>query len=72
MSHEIRTPINAVIGFTNLLQKLHSPRIRNNLCAWYSRPVESLLTIINDILDISKIEAGMLRMEKALQSPRTL
>jgi signal transduction histidine kinase/CheY-like chemotaxis protein len=63
MSHEIRTPLNGVIGFTGLLldQKL-SKEAYNNVqnikeCS------ESLLMIINDILDISKIEAGKLSVE---------
>ena len=58
MSHEIRTPLNAVIGFTELLES----QITDNKQKKYLRSVKtggrSLLTIINDILDLSKIEAG--------------
>ena len=63
MSHEIRTPMNAIIGFTDLLQKdLKDPTHKN-----YVRSVQDsskiLLTIINDILDLSKVEAGKLELE---------
>ncbi|PKK37713.1 hypothetical protein BWI96_04395 [Siphonobacter sp. SORGH_AS_0500] len=64
MSHEIRTPLNSIIGFTNLLET--SPLTQEQI--EYLRAVNTasrnLLTIVNDILDISKIEAGMLQFEK--------
>ncbi|RLD81264.1 MAG: hypothetical protein DRJ07_09460, partial [Bacteroidetes bacterium] len=62
MSHEIRTPLNAVIGFTELLES----QITDNKQKKYLRSVKaggrSLLTIINDILDLSKIEAGKMEL----------
>lgn len=64
MSHEIRTPINSVIGFTNLLQKTNLAEEQHQFVNLIQSASENLLTIINDILDISKIEAGMLRIEK--------
>jgi PAS domain S-box-containing protein len=64
MSHEIRTPINSVIGFTNLLQKTSMAEEQQQFVNLIQSASENLLTIINDILDISKIEAGMLRIEK--------
>lgn len=72
MSHEIRTPINAVIGFTNLLQKTSLSVEQEHFVHLVQSASESLLTIINDILDISKIEAGMLRIEKSPFSLRGL
>ncbi|MDF2189507.1 ATP-binding protein [Paraflavitalea sp. CAU 1676] len=72
MSHEIRTPINAVIGFTNLLQKTPLAPDQEQYVHLVQSASESLLTIINDILDISKIEAGMLRIEKSPFSLRGL
>lgn len=72
MSHEIRTPINAVIGFTNLLQKTSLTAEQEHFVHLVQSASESLLTIINDILDISKIEAGMLRIEKSPFSLRGL
>lgn len=64
MSHEIRTPINSVIGFTNLLQKTRLAEEQQQFVNLIQSASENLLAIINDILDISKIEAGMLRIEK--------
>ncbi len=58
MSHEIRTPMNAVIGFTELLEgQISDPRHQGYLNS-IKAGGKSLLTLINDILDLSKIEAG--------------
>lgn len=58
MSHEIRTPLNAVIGFSDLLeQRIHEPKEKGYLQA-IKNGGRTLLTLINDILDLSKIEAG--------------
>ncbi len=63
MSHEIRTPINAVMGFANLcLQQDLSARSRDYVNK-ISVSAESLLGIVNDVLDVSKMEAGKLEME---------
>ncbi len=63
MSHEIRTPMNAIVGLTHLLQRrIDDPAQRERL----DRIVEAahhLLALINDILDLSKIEAGKLTLE---------
>ncbi|MBF0611448.1 MAG: response regulator [Magnetococcales bacterium] len=63
MSHEIRTPMNAIIGFADLaLQSQPSGKLLNYLSK-ISTASQSLLNIINDILDYSKIEAGKLVLE---------
>ena len=58
MSHDIRTPMNAIIGFTNIaLKQVISPEVKSCL-EKISESSEHLLTLINDVLDISRIESG--------------
>jgi signal transduction histidine kinase/CheY-like chemotaxis protein len=62
MSHEIRTPMNAILGFSELLQgDLREPKHRQYLQSIRSS-ADSLLLLINDILDMSKIEAGVMEL----------
>ncbi len=63
MSHEIRTPLNAVIGFSNLLSSLISDKKQTSYLDSIQTAGKSLLTLINDILDLSKIEAGRLDIQ---------
>jgi len=72
MSHEIRTPMNAILGYTNLLQKRALDEESTLYVSTIQRSGESLLSIINDILDLSKIEAGMMRIEEAPFSIREI
>lgn len=72
MSHEIRTPMNAIIGFTDLLyQQIDSPAQKKYLES-IKNSSKNLLTIINDILDLSKIEAGKLELKLGLFSPENV
>lgn len=72
MSHEIRTPLNAILGFTSLLQRKQTDDEAKGYIQTLQRSGENLLAIVNDVLDLSKIEAGMLRIESAPFSIRSL
>lgn len=63
MSHEIRTPMNAIIGFADLLSQTSLSKTQNMYVENVQTAGENLLTIINDILDLSKIESGNLLIE---------
>lgn len=72
MSHEIRTPMNAVIGYSDLLSNtVTDPQQRNYLDAIRAGS-RSLLMLINDILDLSRIEAGKMRLDYTPVSVRRL
>lgn len=72
MSHEIRTPMNAILGFTELLdEQLEDKRLKAFVTTIRSAG-KSLLSLINDILDLSKIEAGKLDIQKNPCNPHTL
>jgi PAS domain S-box-containing protein len=62
MSHEIRTPLNGIIGFNNLLLKTKLTDLQEQYLLTVNQSADSLLEIINDILDLSKIEAGKLEL----------
>jgi signal transduction histidine kinase/CheY-like chemotaxis protein len=72
MSHEIRTPMNAIVGFTQLLAQKKLDDDAKQYVQTIERSGENLLAIVNDILDISKIEAGMMRIEHVPFSLRGL
>ncbi|CAM3508404.1 Signal transduction histidine kinase [Flavobacterium saliperosum S13] len=62
MSHEIRTPLNGIIGFSNLLLKSQLSSVQEQYIVTVNQSADALLEIVNDILDLSKIEAGKLEL----------
>lgn len=72
MSHEIRTPLNAILGFTDMLIEEVSDRNHKNYLGMIQNSGKLLLSIIDDILDLSKIESGALKISTAPFNIRTL
>ena len=66
MSHEIRTPLNGIIGMTHILKRDGVTPVQADRLAKIEASSEHLLNTINDILDLSKIEAGKIVLEKTL------
>jgi len=73
MSHEIRTPLNAIVGFTDLLAQTELDETQQDYIGSVQIAGENLLLIVNDILDLSKIESGNLSIEsEAFNLKKTL
>jgi len=68
MSHEIRTPMNAVIGMAELLSRLDLPAVAQDHVRTLRHSGQLLLSILNDLLDLSKIEAGKMEVERVAMS----
>ena len=64
MSHEIRTPMNAIIGFTNVILKTELKKSQKEYISAIKESGDALIILINDILDIAKVDAGMMSFEK--------
>ena len=63
MSHELRTPLNAVIGFAGLLDRSTEPSVRDSHVYALQEGANQLMSVINDVLDFSRIEANALTLE---------
>lgn len=72
MSHEIRTPLNAVLGFAEILASMVSDRRQRHYLDGIQTSGRALLQLINDILDLSKVEAGKLELRPAPVDVRRL
>lgn len=72
MSHEIRTPMNAILGFTALLRRTVLSSDQRQYVQNIHSAGENLLVLVNDILDLSKIEAGMMSLEETRFSLHSL
>ncbi len=69
MSHEIRTPLNGIVGFTKFLKSTNLDDEQDEFIDIIRKSSEDLLSIINDILDISKIENGHVALEEIFFNP---
>jgi CheY-like chemotaxis protein/two-component sensor histidine kinase len=72
MSHEIRTPMNAILGFTSLLKRTSLETAQREYVQNIHSAGENLLALVNDILDLSKMEAGMMHLEEVRFSLHSL
>ncbi len=73
MSHEIRTPLNAIVGFTNLLNEEHiSTEEKADYIKIINNSSENLMELINDIVDLAKIESGELNIHLKDANPNSL
>jgi PAS domain S-box-containing protein len=64
MSHEMRTPMNSIIGFSRLLSKTSLDATQRSFADAVGEAAEALLAVINDVLDVSKLEAGRLELSR--------
>ncbi|MBA1421598.1 MAG: response regulator [Epsilonproteobacteria bacterium] len=69
MSHEIRTPLNAVVGFISILSEMEKDPLKQRYLGIINNASDTLLKIISDLLDVSKIESGKMLLKNETFSP---
>ena len=69
MSHEIRTPLNAVVGFISVLKEMEKDPLKQRYLSIINNASDTLLEIISDLLDVSKIESGKMLLKNETFSP---
>lgn len=69
ISHEIRTPLNTLVGFSSLARKINDPIVLQQYLDIIDQSSRSLMDLVNDILDMSKIESGQLHLESISFNP---
>ena len=72
MSHEIRTPMHAISGMIKILERNDHPEAQDIYLKAMQTSSDNLVVILNDILDLSKIEAGKLEIERSPMNPKTV
>ncbi len=72
MSHELRTPLNAIVGIAGLLREKPRPHDEIELLITVEQSTDALLAVLDDVLDLSRLEAGRFRIDKQACSPRAI
>lgn len=72
VTHDLRSPLNAIVGYTGLLKETALNKSQNRYLGQLKRSSDYLLHLVNDLLDLSRLEAGKMSIEKISFSPRDL
>lgn len=72
VTHDLRSPLNTVVGYTNLLEKSELNKAQMHYLSHLKKSADFILHLVNDLLDLSKLEAGKMSVEKLAFNPRDL